>query len=382
MSKASRQRFAIVGGGLAGWSLAWALTRPQGVAGEEGVVIDEGRGCRGSSSPATMFHAFPGRRMSCRRGLCGHYEVSWRQIEEWLDELGGTWCRQQPMVRPLEDDERGQRLKESWREGRDEYPSLLESELVESAELRERFEGVGWEGEALVYGPSAAVVMPELVERMAKVLVDDGVQEVDGRAVEVASDEGWKVVLDSGEEVGAEEVILSVGYGLAGWFPGLDLRQRAGEVALLSVPGESLGALVNARKHVFERPDGLWGIGSTYFGVEDWDNRHDGQVVEALLEGVRGAVPAVEEAEIVEVWRGIRSVFGSDHQPLVGDVPGNEGLRVFSAFGSKGLVWIPSTANGMARYLVDGEQEAIGKWMRSERMSADKWKSPRISPQS
>ncbi len=371
-------RYGIVGGGLAGWALAWSLVEAQGVAADEVVVIDEGRRERGSSAPATMVHAFPGRKMSCRGGQCEHFVESWAQLEAWEQALGEGWWCQRPMVRLLDDSDRKQALLQSFQEGKPDYPELLRVEKLDAGVVEERFEGVRWEGEALVYGPAAVVIIPELVERVAASLVERGVQQIEGRAVGVGRGEGLTIQIKGEQALDCREVILAVGMGMVDWFPGLDLRQRAGEVMVAEVPGASLEPLVSAGKRVFVRPDGRWGVGSTYFDMAQWDERDDEAVVDALIGGVQETVPAIRDARDIEVWRGVRSVFGSDHKPLVGPVANAPGVYVFGAFGSKGLLWIPAAARRMAWALATGEQSAIGAAMRSGRMSEDKWRCPLI----
>ncbi len=363
----------IVGGGLACVSLALSLVEA-GVDGARVTVVDAGDERAGSRCPATMLHAFPGRRMSFRRGQDDAFVRSWAKLMEWKEELGGHWIRQAPMVRPLMEDDRGRRLRNTWEESRREYPALLESEEMGPEQLCERFAGLDSPVPALVYGPAAGVRLSVLVEALRSRVEKMGVKFVDA-AVEVLDGDGagWSLGLSGGDPMTAERVILAVGPGLADFFSGLDLRKRAGELAIFDPGDATLEPLLNAAKHIFERHDGLWGLGSTYFAVDEWEERDDAYVLERLKAGVRDVLPAIDDAQLVELWRGVRGVFGSDHMPLVGPVPCASGLYTFAAFGSKGLLWAPASAEDLARFLVDGAEDAINPHMDSRRMSADKW---------
>ncbi len=362
----------IVGGGLAGLCLALELVE-RGMEASAIRVVDRGDEHSGSATPATMLHAFPGRRLSFRRGQDTAFVRSWAKLMEWKEELDAGWMRQAPMVRPLAEDERGEKLRQTWEENRAEYPDLLESKEMSPEEVSEKFPELRPSVPCVVYRPAAGVMLPKLVELLKGKAETLGVEFVDAEVVGVEV-EGleWTLRLKGGATMASERVVLAVGPWMADFFDGLDLRRRAGELALLDPGEERLGALLGARKHIFERPDGLWGLGSTYFDVSEWDDRDDESIAESLKAGVRDVLPAIDDAELVELWRGVRGVFGSDHMPLVGPVPAAKGLYSFAAFGSKGLLWIPGAAQAMARFLVNGE-EGINPHMDSRRMSADKW---------
>lgn len=381
----------IIGGGLAGLCLALELVE-RGVEASSIRVVDRDDEHRGSATPATMLHAFPGRRLSFRRGQDDAFVRSWAKLIEWKDEFDGGWMCQAPMVRPLTEDDRGKKLRRTWEENRAEYPDLLESGEMSAEQVSEKFPELHPSVPCVVYGPAAGVMLPRLVKLLKEKAQGLGVEFVDGEVVSLTlgehragspkcgqagrgprGGEGWTLGLDDGRVVSSQQVTLAVGPAMADFFEGLDLRKRAGELALFD-PGEAtLTPLLGARKHIFERPDGLWGLGSTYFSVDEWEDRDDEYVVERLKAGVRDVLPAIDDAELVELWRGVRGVFGSDHMPLVGPVPQKSGLYSFAAFGSKGLLWIPGAAQAMARFLVDGDDEALNPHMDSRRMSADKW---------
>ncbi len=332
---------AVVGAGLAGLSLVDALLE-RGVEAASLTVIDDGDPRRGSSSPATMLHPFPGRKMDLRRGQDEAFVESWRRLEEWGQRLGRTWMKTGAMVRPIGGDERGEMLRESWKKARTGYPDLIEVELMDAGEVRRTFPGFEPSTPALVYRPAASVVLPELLAKLRADLAECGVEFVDARMEELESHSGgWSLSLSTGDVVETPRAVLAVGASLQEYFDGLDLRRKSGEVAVLDPDGEELPALVNASKHIFERPDGLWGLGSTYYRLSEGEERVDVRVIEELKAGVVEVVPAVGDADVVEVWRGERGVFGSDHMPLVGEVPLSPGLFTCAAFGSKGLLWAP-----------------------------------------
>lgn len=369
-------RIIIVGGGLAGSSLAMALVE-RGIDPQKLSVVDAADSDRGSFSPATMLHPFPGRSMRLRRGQGEAFVRSWELIKQWNELPGGDWLRTAPMLRPLADDERGERLESSWRTARGEYPDPIEVDRLDPDDIRVRFRCVTTEVPGLVYSPAAAVDLPGLVDGLRRALGARGVHWAERKAKRLRrTQNGWRVELSDGGQWLADSTVLATGAALDVVFPELDLRRKAGEVALLEPTREKLPVVVNARKQVFERPDGLWGLGSTYFPTSEWERRVDTAVAQTLKAGVEDVVDGIREAEVLRVWRGVRGVFGSDHMPLVGPVPETEGLYVFGAFGSKGLLWAPSAARDLARSMT-GRRSAISEHMDTRRIKVERWRPNR-----
>ena len=278
------------------------------------------------------------------------------------------------MVRPITDDDRGQLLYDSWQKVHHDLPEPIECQNMEAQEVNRRYSGLNLSTPALVYEPAAAVVAAPLLKHLRDLLDakgvrfrDEAVESLDG-----TQEQGWTCVTSGTRWIG-ERVVLAVGSALADYFPGLDLRRRAGELLILQPPDSvRLGAFVNVKKHIVELADGRWVLGSTYFDPTDSTPRDDRVVIRALKNGVVDVIPAVEEAEVVRIWRGERGVFGSDDMPLVGPVPGRPGLFSMAAFGSKGLLWAPAAGAALAGLLM-GHDNTISPHMDSRRMSADKW---------
>lgn len=368
---------AIVGGGIGGLSLALALI-DRGALPETLTVIDGRDRRRGSDAPATMLHAFPGRSMKFRPGQADAFVRSWKRMERWRELLGESWWRAGPMLRPLSDDERGERLRRSWKKAREGYPPLISGREMSAEEAAKEFVGLTPSGPVVVYGPAAGVMLPELVERLQRELEQRGVRFIFDKMVELQPKEkGWEIGLANQKRWTGSEVVLAIGASLDRYFPQLDMRRRAGEVILLDPGGQRLPCLINGESHLFERPDGLWGMGSTYFPPREWEDRDDDEIAARLQHGLIDLVPHIREAKVVGVWRGERGMFGSDDMPLVGPIPGQQGLYAFGSFGSKGLIWAPSAAEDLAA-LIDGERDAIPKSIDIRRISARKFQDLRL----
>lgn len=365
---------AIIGGALAGLSLAYGLVE-RGMEPSSVTVFDRGDPHRGSNSPALMMHPFPGREVRLRRGQGTSFVRSWERLAQWRRRFGEDgWWKPGTMVRPLADDDRGQLLYDSWLRVRDRLPEPVVCQKMEASEVNDRFSGIQLNTPALTYEPAAAVIAGPLLDHLRGYLDAKGVVFRD-QAVRALHREArqWHCELEKGPSWAGQQVVLAVGSALDGYFPGLDLRRRAGELLILEPPpGERLEAFVNLKTHIVQLPTGMWGLGSTYFDPTSPEERNEDEIIDILKAGVVDAVPGVADARVADLWRGERGVFGSDDMPLVGPVPNRPGLFSMAAFGSKGLLWAPEAGRALAGLLVDGEN-ALCPHMDSRRMSAEKW---------
>jgi glycine/D-amino acid oxidase-like deaminating enzyme len=276
------------------------------------------------------------------------------------------------MLRMLQQTEVGERLRRSWLEWRDHYPRPIASQIIVVSAASQRFENICLHTDALMYEPVAAVSLPILLQRLRRWIAEQGVHFVDDSVERIERSGIWTVHLEKNEQLLAERVIFAAGAGLATLFPDLDLRRKGGELLVVDPGDQVLEKFVNADSHVFQRPDHLWSVGSTYFPVEEWNTRDDDRVVERLLRGASREVPVLRECEVVGLWRGVRCVFGSDHRPLVGEVPGQPGLFVIGALGSKGLLWAPFLARRLASNLLAGT--SIPAEVIADRVSERLWR--------
>lgn len=347
----------IIGGGIAGTCLARSLV-DQGLEPGRLRILDAESPRRGSSAPATMLHAFPGRSMAVRGAQQAAFVESFQLLRRWQERFGGSWWQEGSMVRPFTVDAHGERLRTTWEQSHGEYPAPLTSEVLTASSAMERFPGLQTEADVVLYGPVAGVLLPEFLDAMKRGLRDEGV------SLEPGQWRPWEVP-------DGTTLVLAMGAGLIPLFPGLDLRRKAGEVLVLDPKGQTLPVFVNGVGHLLQRPDGLWGLGSTYFPEAEWEERADEDVVEQLFSGIEGLFPSVREAAVVKVWRGERCIFGSDHRPLVGPVPGRPGVSVFGGLGSKGLLWGPSLSRALAEHILSDTPLPGGADAR--RVRAHRW---------
>ena len=151
-------------------------------------------------------------------------------------------------------------------------------------------------------------------------------------------------------------------------FP-VPVRPMKGERLLLNYPGEPLPVLISSPKrgHMISRGDGFTSVGST--GGRDYDQKElfwgeefDRQPTEtARLELLRRAIdvfPDLERAELVQQLAGSRPL-SPDSKPIIGPVPGREGVLLATGHTTKGIHLGPITGRIIADYICRGSTEGV-----------------------
>ena len=168
-------------------------------------------------------------------------------------------------------------------------------------------------------------------------------------------------------------VVVAAGTWSRAFTPWLDfpvpVRPMKGERLLLNYPGEPLPALISSprRGHMISRLDGLTSVGST--GGRDYDQRElfageefDRQPTEsARLELLRRAIdvfPDLERAELVQQLAGSRPL-SPDSKPIIGPVPGRDGLFLATGHTTKGIHLGPITGRIIADYICRGSTQVV-----------------------
>ena len=168
-------------------------------------------------------------------------------------------------------------------------------------------------------------------------------------------------------------VVVAAGTWSRAFTPWLDfpvpVRPMKGERLLLNYPGEPLPALISSprRGHMISRLDGLTSVGST--GGRDYDQRElfageefDRQPTEsARLELLRRAIdvfPDLERAELVQQLAGSRPL-SPDSKPIIGPVPGRDGVFLATGHTTKGIHLGPITGRIIADYICRGSTRVV-----------------------
>lgn len=176
-------------------------------------------------------------------------------------------------------------------------------------------------------------------------------------ATRVTSAGGWVtgVALDDGTAIAADVVVLAAGAhtGLVGGLEGLLPRVRPvkGQLVHLHSPTGPLArrTLRGLEVYIVTRPDGRIVVGAT---VEErgFDTTVTAGGIAELLRAAWELLPGIDECRFVEATAGLRP--GSpDNAPLLGPVPGLDGLILATGHHRNGVLQSPLTADAVAAWV-------------------------------
>ena len=180
-------------------------------------------------------------------------------------------------------------------------------------------------------------------------------------------------VKTASEDIHCGTVVVAAGTwsrAFTAWlgFP-VPVRPMKGERLLLNYPGEPLPVLISSPKrgHMISRMDGLTSIGST--GGRDYDQKElfwgeefDRQPTESarleLLQRAIDVFPDLERAELVQQLAGSRPL-SPDSKPIIGPVPGREGVLLATGHTTKGIHLGPITGRIITDYICRGSTRIV-----------------------
>ncbi len=175
-------------------------------------------------------------------------------------------------------------------------------------------------------------------------------------------------VFTQGDDISCGTVVLAVGI----WSPpfqkdlGFPIPVGAlkGERLLLQYGGDPLQVLISSPKrgHMISRLDGMLSVGST--GGRDYDRGQlyqgegiDRQPTETarveLMQRAIDVFPDLERASLVQQLAGSRPL-SPDRRPIIGPVPGKEGVVLATGHTTKGIHLGPITAKAITEYIQGG----------------------------
>ena len=168
-------------------------------------------------------------------------------------------------------------------------------------------------------------------------------------------------------------VVIAAGTWSRAFAPWLDfpvpVRPMKGERLLLNYPGDPLPVLISSPKrgHMISRLDGLTSVGST--GGRDYDQKElfwgeefDRQPTESarleLLQRAIDVFPDLERAELVQQLAGSRPL-SPDSKPIIGPVPGRDGVFLATGHTTKGIHLGPVTGRIITDYISRGSTQVV-----------------------
>ena len=163
-------------------------------------------------------------------------------------------------------------------------------------------------------------------------------------------------------ELRAGQVVLAAGAwtGQLGAWVGAALPTRPVRGQMLAIeatePPYGLRHIINgAGGYLVPRADGTVAVGATV-DEAGFDLRVTPEGLVWLTGLLHALAPALGGARLVETWAGLRPGSGDD-RPLLGRVPGYEGLWVATGHFRGGILWAPVTGEIMASSIRAGQPD-------------------------
>lgn len=210
---------------------------------------------------------------------------------------------------------------------------------------------------AALYYPENRQLLPRNLARgLARAAVDLGAILREGVAVDRLLTDGDRVigVAIGGDVVHSGEVVIANGAWASAWSDALrtpiPVRPVRGQMVALRTTGTPLRNVVSSIEgYVLTKPDGSTYVGST---VEEagFDARPTAAGIAGLLARVPRLVPRLADAAFVSAWAGLRPGT-SDGLPLLGRVPGWQGVTIAAGHFRDGILLAPITGEVIADLL-------------------------------
>ena len=354
----------VVGAGIIGCSVAYYLSlQGAGVKLLEREAIGSGASAHATGSLSLLGAEFS-QGASFDFALAAYREfpdlVSRLEAATGMDLL----FQRLPSLRLALDEEEEQLVKElmSWQQQHVAMKWIGQDEVHHiEPRLTPRIRGAVYENE------SAQLDSYRLTLALAQAAEQQGA-ELQLRKVEALKIKGSRVlgVTTATGEIECGTVVLAAGTWSAAFeeylnFP-IPVRPLKGERLMLRFAGPPLPVLISSPKrgHMISRLDGLLSVGSTggrdydreeLFWGEDFDRVPTEAAKMELLQRAVDVFPEVEEAELVHQLAGSRPL-SPDRMPIIGPVPGWEGVVLATGHTTKGIHLGPITGRVVADYIV------------------------------
>ena len=356
----------VVGGGIIGCSAAYYLSRN----GARVRLFDKEAIGSGASAHATGSLSLLGAEFT--EGLSFQFALSAsREFPPLVKDLEAATgadllFQQRPSLRLALDDEEVTLIKDLMR-WQQPHVSMhwIDRKEVHAIEprLTDRIQGAVYEDEsAQLDSYRLTLALAQAAERLG---TEIHLREVTGLLTDGSRVTGVRTASGDAE---CDVVVLAAGTWTAAFSEDLHfhvpVRPLKGERLMLRYDGPPLPVLISSPKrgHMISRLDGLLSVGSTGgrdYDQEDlfWGEEFDRVPTEgARLELLQRAVdifPALESAELVHQLAGSRPL-SPDRMPIIGPVPGMDGVVLATGHTTKGIHLGPITGRVVADYIMGG----------------------------
>ena len=334
---AGKPDVVVVGAGVMGCSAAYWLSKE----GYKVLMLEKEAIACGASGMASAHwqKALEDERLSelAWLGFRLHQELARVLPQESGIDIG---YREQPMIYPAFSAEEVESLKSQLSALRRYDPSArwLEGQALWEVEPRLNRDVLGG-----LVSQGAQVMAYRFVLALVKAAERQGVELRHGEVVELQSNGGrvTGVQLRQGEIIATETVVLAMGpwsQRAAEWVGlKIPIYPVRGQLLELLVPDPQLYASPSySDMYLLHKADGTTLAGTTYEQDSGFTNHPTPAGLEAILNAAVRMAPSLEEAQVADHISGLRPASG-DSLPLIGLIPGWQGVYIVSGHDRKGM---------------------------------------------
>lgn len=346
--------FCILGAGIAGLSLADSLNE----GGCSVIVLEkDGVASGASGTPGGLVNPATGRRATKAWRAEACYRAVRANLEKVQAFAGGAspFYRNNGLLRPaltpkMRDKMRRQYEKTRWPDGWCRWQT--------EEQVKQRHPGIHCSGGGLWLPIGLTVDVGAYLRAYARCLAARGVTIQTGARPEIARrDDRWALATPSGS-CNAGALVFATGYATLShpWWSHLKLSAVKGQVARFGA-----GRPLLAFDHSLSSLGYIARLGEEDEFIQGSTYEHDFEDVQPdsggeqyLRKRMRRTLPALaDRAELIDQWAGVR-VTTPDKKPVLGPHPRLANLHIFTALGSKGLMYGKFLADHYAGHLLKG----------------------------
>lgn len=338
----------VVGGGIIGLSVAYALRRAQ----MQVTLVERGVVGREASWAAAGYLSFqgdsmtPGPRLDLMRASRLMYDGWIEELAEYSAADTGFWRCGLLEVCTTEAEAQEAQARIAWQQAAGYAITWLDAAAVRARQPHLAADLPLYGGVLL---PEVAQVRPpRLLKALTEAVIRLGVRVREHAPVvgiTRAGEQVTGVTLADGEHLAAPRVVNAAG----SWAPQiapemaqLPVKPVKGTIVLLETAASpSREVLVSGRGSLYPRPDNKVLLGAT---LEDagFDKRVKLAAVEQLVHQAVGLMPSLREATLVTAWTGLRP-WSHDNLPYLGPIPGLQGAYAAAGHFRNGILLAPIT---------------------------------------
>lgn len=358
------KKVIIIGSGILGASTAYQLAK----AGAKVTVIDRQDAGRATDAAAGIICPWVSQRRNkawyaLAKGGAAYYSSLIKQLEE--DGETETGYRQVGAISLHTDAKKLDKMEERAVMRREDAPEIGDIRQLTSSETTELFPPISTEYGAVHIGGAARVNGRALRQALVNASEKHGATYIVGSA-EIIHSENKVTGASVGETTyAADTVIVTAG----AWADelltplGIDLQIKAQKAQIVHLQLEDRKTdkwpvvIPPTSQYILAFDDGKVVIGATHEDDMDFDQRITAGGLHEIFDKALTTAPGLADGTFVEARVGYRP-FTPNFLPIIGEVPGYQGLLLANGLGASGLTVGPFLGNQLAK-LALGEKVDI-----------------------